>query len=127
MRSQMSFRHDVELVSSPTQPPATTSFFSFATSSSTAPQQKQYHAVALKVWSQVESARAAAIVSRLRRDGSAGADAVKQAKRTTKLGRRLSHQLIEQMEGFEDTDGIEVPSSGFATETDGRAFFARLS
>ncbi|BGP04842.1 hypothetical protein JCM10049v2_000644 [Rhodotorula toruloides] len=117
---KMSFRHDVELVSSPTQPPATTSFFSFATSSSTAPQQKQYHAVALKVWSQVESARAAAIVSRLRRDGSAGADAVKQAKRTTKLGRRLSHQLIEQMEGFEDTDGIEVPSSGFATETDGR-------
>ncbi|BGO96699.1 hypothetical protein JCM10021v2_000333 [Rhodotorula toruloides] len=116
---KMSFRHDIEIVSSPTQPPATTSFFSFTTSSSIAPQ-KQYHAVALKVWSQVESARAAAIASRLRRGGSAGAEAVKQAERTTKLGRRLSHQLIEQMEGFEDTDGIEVPSSGFATETDGR-------
>ncbi|BGP28915.1 hypothetical protein JCM10296v2_000651 [Rhodotorula toruloides] len=116
---KMSFRHDVDLVSSRTQPPATTSFFSFTTSFSTAPQ-KQYHAVALKVWSQVESARAAAIASRLRRGGSAGGEAVKQAKRATKLGRRLSHQLIEQMEGFEDTDHIEVPSSGFATETDSR-------
>ncbi|GEM06406.1 DENN domain protein [Rhodotorula toruloides] len=117
---KMCFRHDVEIVSSPTHPPATTSFFSFVTMGSSNVPQKQYHAVALKVWSQVDPARAAAIVSRLRRGGSAGAEAVKQAKRTTKLGRRLSQQLIEQIQGFEDSDGIEVPSSGFATETDGR-------
>lgn len=109
----MSFRHDVEIVSSPTQPPATTSFFSFAT-------QKQYHAVALRVWSQVDPARAAAIASRLRGGRSAGTEAVKQARQITKIGRRLSHQLMEQMEGFDDSDGMEAPSSGLATETDGR-------
>ncbi|BGP36727.1 hypothetical protein JCM10449v2_000629 [Rhodotorula kratochvilovae] len=134
---KLAFDRDVEVVASPSQPPATTSFFSFTTTRSSPPAssaptiEQRYHCVSLLVWSHSDASRAAAVAALLQQQQRATraqveAEAVRRAAKAARAGRKLSSQLLEQMNGEEadgETDGGTTTGAASETDTEGRPSF----
>ncbi|BGP52921.1 hypothetical protein JCM8202v2_000478 [Rhodotorula sphaerocarpa] len=99
---KLAFPHDVELVFAPKQPPATTSYFHFSTSSTAS---QRYHAVALVIWSRADADREAEIRAVLWSSGDPSSEAIRHGDEAVQRGRRLSSRLTARLP--EDT---EVPS-----------------
>ncbi|GAA6050479.1 hypothetical protein JCM3770_002616 [Rhodotorula araucariae] len=138
---KLAFDRDVEVVTSPTQPPATTSFFSFATTrvsppASTSPTVEQrYHCVSLLVWSHCDEARAPAVVALLLQPqeqrptrAQVEAEAVRRGAKAARAGRQFSSQLLEQMNAQKADAGMSSETTTSAasetetgTETEGRS------
>ncbi|GAA5834372.1 hypothetical protein JCM9279_004298 [Rhodotorula babjevae] len=132
---KLAFDRDVEIMISPQQPPATTSFFSFTTlrpsssASSIAPVEQRYHCVSLVVWARPDPASAAAISALLHERpqratmAQVEAETIRRAAKAARAGKRLSSQLLERMRGEkEDEADGERTASGAASEseTEGR-------
>ncbi|GJN91622.1 hypothetical protein Rhopal_004645-T1 [Rhodotorula paludigena] len=131
---KLAFDRDVEVIASPSQPSATTSFFSFTTSRASpasSPRQQQYHCVSLLVWSHCDDTRATAIASLLQQritKAQLEAEAVKRGARAARAGQRLSKVLLEQLRQNEPAaDDAATTTGGAPSETDagtdGRASF----
>ncbi|GAA5832149.1 hypothetical protein JCM11251_004256 [Rhodosporidiobolus azoricus] len=124
---KLAFDRDVEVIASTTQPPSTTSTFSFsvsepsvsglATPTLASPTRFQtfsssrssssvassssvpttYHCVSILVWSHADASRTSAIRSTLVQGQRAKAAALQQAAKTVKAGRKLGQKLERQM------------------------------
>ncbi|GAA5913516.1 hypothetical protein JCM8208_000697 [Rhodotorula glutinis] len=135
---KLAFDRDVEIVASPSQPAATTSFFSFTTlrpspsASSSAPVEQRFHCVSLVVWAHSDPVTAAAISALLYERpqratrAQVEAETIRRAAKAARAGKRLSNQLLERMRG-EEEDGTEggrtTPGAASESETEGRPSF----
>ncbi|BGP12761.1 hypothetical protein JCM10213v2_000678 [Rhodosporidiobolus nylandii] len=124
--TKLAFDRDVEIIASTSQPPATTSIFSFDLTSSTsgvptpafsastgaawdaalstsshssvsASTTTTYHCVSLLVWSHADAARSSAIRASLAQGAKAKQAAVRKAAKAARAGKKLGEKLQRQM------------------------------
>ncbi|GAA5850170.1 hypothetical protein JCM8547_001029 [Rhodosporidiobolus lusitaniae] len=143
---KLAFDRDVEIVSSASQPSATTSIFSFTltTSSSGLPLSSlsgspsasfsssrssasstttstTYHCVSLLVWSHADSARSTAIRASLAQGAAeARAEAIKRAAKAARAGKKLGEKLARQMSSpMGINGGAREWANGLVSDTEG--------